>query len=80
MAAGEDRPTGQDPQDRRPRTGALDSPAERVKDQPGAQNQDPARTPGDGTLKGATPAGLTVEELRRRAEQAGDSPADSGTG
>jgi hypothetical protein len=26
------------------------------------------RTAGDGTLQGSVPAGLTVEELRRRAE------------
>lgn len=46
---------------------------------PGDERQDPNRTPGDGTLKGATPAGLTSEELRRRAEQTGKS-SDGGTG
>lgn len=36
--------------------------------QAGSEKEDPARTPGDGTLQGATPAGLTVKELLERAE------------
>lgn len=46
---------------------------------PGEETQAPERTPGDGSLQGATPAGLTVEELRRRAEDT-DRPAEPGTG
>ncbi|WP_155524561.1 hypothetical protein [Oleisolibacter albus] len=46
---------------------------------PGDQRQEMERTPGDGSLTGATPAGLTAEELRRRAEQPGPVN-DAGTG
>jgi len=46
---------------------------------PGDHRQDPNRTPGDGTLDGAVPAGLTVDELRRRAEDPNAS-SDGGTG
>lgn len=45
---------------------------------PGAETQDPTRTPGDGTLDGATPAGTSVEEMRRLAETGG--AAEPGTG
>lgn len=57
------------PQDDKP---AL--PAERRSDR-----EDPNRTPGDGTLQDATPAGLSAEELRRRAEDA-DGSVQPGTG
>ncbi|HYG91099.1 MAG TPA: hypothetical protein VD978_33150 [Azospirillum sp.] len=46
---------------------------------PGDERQDPNRTPGDGTLQGATPAGLTSEELRRRAKERNKS-SDGGAG
>ncbi|HYH37587.1 MAG TPA: hypothetical protein VD860_05155 [Azospirillum sp.] len=46
---------------------------------PGDQRQDRTRTPGDGTLDGAVPAGLTSDELRRRAEDPNAS-SDGGTG
>ena len=46
---------------------------------PGDEKQDRTRTPGDGTLDGATPAGLTADELRRRAEDPNAS-SDGGTG
>jgi len=45
----------------------------------GADRLDMNRTPGDGTLQGATPAGLSAEELRRRAEDS-DRSAEPGTG
>jgi hypothetical protein len=45
---------------------------------PGAETQDRTRTPGDGTLDGATPAGTSVEEMRRLAETGGG--AEPGTG
>lgn len=51
-------------------------PAEKA---PGDENLDMNRTPGDGTLKGSTPAGLTVEQLRRRAEEA-EGSGEPGTG
>ena len=41
--------------------------------------EDLRRTPGDGTLQDATPAGLSADELRQRAEQA-DGSAQPGTG
>ncbi|HYD31316.1 MAG TPA: hypothetical protein VEB64_10740 [Azospirillaceae bacterium] len=41
--------------------------------------EDPTRTPGDGTLQDAVPAGLTVEELRRRAEEAGNEGSQPGS-
>jgi len=46
---------------------------------PGDERQDTTRTPGDGTLQGATPAGLTSDELRQRAED-DDSSSEPGTG
>lgn len=39
----------------------------------------PERTPGDGTLTGAVPAGLTAEELDERA-RAPEQPNNTGTG
>lgn len=46
---------------------------------PGDERLDMERTPGDGSLQGSTPAGLTVEELRKRAEEE-DGSAQPGTG
>ncbi|HEV7372728.1 hypothetical protein [Arenibaculum sp.] len=45
----------------------------------GSEKLDPDRTPGDGTLQGSTPAGLTVDELLDRAEAPGQTN-DTGTG
>lgn len=56
----------------------ADTGADRRKS-PGAERQDRDRTPGDGTLDGATPAGLTVEELRERARQS-EGKGEPGTG
>jgi len=39
---------------------------------PGDEKLDMERTPGDGSLQGSTPAGLTVKELLERAEDADD--------
>ncbi|WP_207462070.1 hypothetical protein [Azospirillum sp. SYSU D00513] len=39
--------------------------------------EDPARTPGDGSLDGAVPAGLSSEELRKRADT--DESSEPGT-
>ena len=39
---------------------------------PGDERLDMDRTPGDGSLQGSTPAGLTVKELLERAEDADD--------
>ena len=36
---------------------------------PGEQRQDQNRTPGDGTLDGATPAGLTADEATLAVEE-----------
>lgn len=44
----------------------------------GERRTDESRTPGDGTLDGAMPAGLPAEELRRRAEDPDSS--EPGTG
>jgi hypothetical protein len=38
----------------------------------GDERLDMDRTPGDGSLQGSTPAGLTVKELLERAEDADD--------
>jgi hypothetical protein len=46
---------------------------------PGDDKLDMDRTPGDGSLQGSTPAGLTVKELRERAEDA-DDLSQPGTG
>ena len=40
---------------------------------PGDERLDMDRTPGDGSLQGSTPAGLTVKELLDRAEKADDA-------
>lgn len=55
------------------------TPAKAPDSAPGDQRQDHTRTPGDGTLDGAVPAGLTSDELRRRAEQPNTS-SDGGAG
>jgi len=41
--------------------------------------EDMRKTPGDGTLQDATPAGLSSKELRERAEEI-DGSAQPGTG
>jgi hypothetical protein len=46
---------------------------------PGDDKLDMDRTPGDGSLQGSTPAGLTVKELLERAEDA-DDLSQPGTG
>lgn len=46
---------------------------------PGDERLDMDRTPGDGSLQGSTPAGLTVKELRKRAEEENGS-SQPGTG
>jgi hypothetical protein len=40
--------------------------------QPGDERLDMDRTPGEGSLQGSTPAGLSVKELLERAESADD--------
>lgn len=45
---------------------------------PEAPNEDRSKTPGDGTLDGAIPAGRSSEDLRRRAKEEGT--AEPGTG
>ncbi|MBB3267075.1 hypothetical protein FHW79_004727 [Azospirillum sp. OGB3] len=41
--------------------------------------EDKSKTPGDGTLQDAVPAGTTSDELRRRAEE-DDGSVQPGTG
>ncbi len=53
-----------------------DKPADK---KPGDERLDMERTPGDGSLQGSTPAGLTVKELRERAED-DDQSSQPGTG
>jgi hypothetical protein len=61
----------QDPASSTPPTGgSVRRPGE-------APLDDETRTPGDGTLPGSVPAGLTADELQRRAEDP-DHPADDG--
>jgi hypothetical protein len=50
----------------------TDSPKTKPADNPG-------KLPQDGTSKGATPAGLSAKELRRRAARPGPND-DGGTG
>ncbi|QJE72896.1 hypothetical protein HHL28_07135 [Aerophototrophica crusticola] len=45
---------------------------------PGDEKLDLDKTPGEGSLTGSTPAGLSAEELRKRAETPGQSN-DTGT-
>lgn len=40
---------------------------------PGDENLDMDKTPGEGSLTGSTPAGLSAEELRKRAEAPGQT-------
>ena len=70
-----DRPNDNNPD----RTTTTSQPSQSVrqenaegKPQPGDEKFDMDRTPGDGSLQGATPAGLTVKELLERAEDADD--------
>jgi hypothetical protein len=51
----------------------------RAKDDDTKLAENPGKLPQDGTSKGATPAGLSAEELRRRAKQPGPRD-DGGTG
>ncbi|HYD71191.1 hypothetical protein [Azospirillum sp.] len=67
-----DRAPGQNADSRAP----ADRPAP---EQPGDENLDKTRTPGDGTLDGSTPAGLTVDQLRQRAEDT-EGSSEPGTG
>ncbi|MFC5360053.1 hypothetical protein [Azospirillum himalayense] len=53
-----------------------DSPPGTGKDSP---LEDKTKTPGDGTLQDAVPAGTTSDELRRRAEE-DDGSVQPGTG
>ncbi|MBV8522022.1 MAG: hypothetical protein JOY71_07835 [Acetobacteraceae bacterium] len=56
--------------------------AEHLKDKNAAERadvEDQTRTPGDGTLSGAVPAGLTTEQLEELSRSA-NVPTDSGTG
>ena len=53
--------------------GSLRKPDEAAQDNPDS-------SPGDGTLPGSVPAGLTVDELRRRAERSDQPSDDGGTG
>lgn len=52
-------------------------------DAPPPKNESPmedrSKTPGDGTLQDATPAGLSSDELRKRAEDT-EGSAQPGTG
>lgn len=52
-----------------------------MSDKPQAESprEDKTKTPGDGTLQDATPAGLSAEELRKRAEE-DNSSVQPGTG
>lgn len=59
-----------------PDTPTSDEPTDK---KPGDERLDMNRTPGDGSLQGSTPAGLTVRELRERAED-DDASSQPGTG
>jgi hypothetical protein len=66
-----------------PRKSGVDTPGADIHDRTPAGERSPredlTKTPGDGTLQDATPAGLSSEELRERAEDAGGS-TQPGTG
>lgn len=61
---------------RKDRTGKPGSAEEPAGQRPELKEE---RTPGDGTLDGTTPAGQTVDQLRRRAEDT-DHRGEPGTG
>lgn len=67
----------------RPSPERTATPAHTPKDDTPAGKRSPredmTRTPGDGTLQDATPAGLSADELRERAEDI-DGSAQPGTG
>lgn len=54
-------------------------PATPSKPAPSDKVQDKTRTPGDGTLEDAVPAGLTTEQLEEEAKRP-SGPAQTGTG
>jgi hypothetical protein len=54
-------------------TGAVQEKSTGNDPLPGDEKLDMDRTPGDGSLQGSTPAGLTVKELLERAEGADDA-------
>ncbi|QCG94082.1 MULTISPECIES: hypothetical protein [unclassified Azospirillum] len=66
-----------------PRKSGADTPGANTHDQTPAGERSPredmTKTPGDGTLQDATPAGLSSKELRERAEDA-DGSTQPGTG
>ncbi|HEY0836495.1 MAG TPA: hypothetical protein VGE72_21480 [Azospirillum sp.] len=66
--------------DQRPDQGRpADAPDQSGPDQPGDEMLDMNRTPGDGSLQGSTPAGLTVDQLLERAKDT-DGTSQPGTG
>ena len=71
----DERPSPQRP------SAATGQPAPRDETPAGQRSprEDMGKTPGDGTLQDATPAGLSSEELRKRAEEI-DGSAQPGTG
>jgi hypothetical protein len=75
MVQDENRPN--DNQSARPATTSQPSGSVREENtgsepQPGDERLDMDRTPGDGSLQGSTPAGLTIKELLERSEGADD--------
>ncbi|AWK84898.1 hypothetical protein [Azospirillum thermophilum] len=59
-------------------SGETPRPDDVAQDRP-KDRQEPGRTPGDGTLQDATPAGLSSDELRDRAEDT-EGSVQPGTG
>ncbi len=57
----------------------VEGPGSRRGGAPASPREDQGRTPGDGTLQDAVPAGLSSDELRRRAEE-DEGSAQPGTG
>ncbi len=57
-------------------TQGMDPDAKRDQE-PGSETQDYGRTPGDGSLKGSTPAGTSLEEMKRLGDEGG--PSEGGT-
>jgi hypothetical protein len=55
----------------------VDEAERKRKEQAGSEVEDLDRTPGDGTLSDAMPAGLDAEQMRNRSRQGG---SQSGTG
>ena len=65
--------------DRAPTPEADHSPNARASGSSGEEKQGRTKTPGEGVLKGSTPAGLSADELRRRAEET-EGDVEPGTG